>query len=136
MDYYNILGITSDSSQDQIKKAYKQLAIKWHPDKNSNPGASEKFKSIREAYQILFNTNLNSSYSNTNDTDVMSDEELFESLFTPLGNPFRTNSLFSPFFDNHNDTHNIYQNPFSSTNTSYIIQNGKKYETCIQIKHT
>ncbi|CAF0939327.1 unnamed protein product [Adineta ricciae] len=52
-DYYKILGLTKGASDDDIKKAYRKLALKYHPDKNKEAGAEEKFKSIAEAYEIL-----------------------------------------------------------------------------------
>ena len=52
-DYYDILGLIKTSTKDDIKKAYKKLAFKYHPDKNKLPGASEKFRDISEAYDIL-----------------------------------------------------------------------------------
>lgn len=52
-DYYEILEIKRDADQDEIKKAYRKQALKWHPDKNQSPEAGEKFKSIGEAYSIL-----------------------------------------------------------------------------------
>jgi curved DNA-binding protein len=55
-DYYKILGVTKSSSQDEIKKAYKQLAKKYHPDKNrDNKSAEDKFKDISEAYEVIGN---------------------------------------------------------------------------------
>jgi len=53
-DYYKILGIDKNATQEEIKKAYRKLAKKYHPD--SNPGdkkAEEKFKEINEAYEVL-----------------------------------------------------------------------------------
>jgi DnaJ-class molecular chaperone len=52
-DYYHILGVTKTADQSEIKKAYRGLALKWHPDKNKSTDASEKFKQINEAYDIL-----------------------------------------------------------------------------------
>ncbi|KAL1968947.1 hypothetical protein VTN77DRAFT_781 [Rasamsonia byssochlamydoides] len=51
---YDALGIKPDASQDDIKKAYKKAALRWHPDKNKdNPKAAEKFKEVSQAYEVL-----------------------------------------------------------------------------------
>ncbi len=52
-DYYAILGVPRDASPEEIKRAYKKLARKYHPDINKEPGAEEKFKEINEAYAVL-----------------------------------------------------------------------------------
>ena len=54
-DYYGILGVSKDATETDIKKAYRKLALKWHPDKNpdNKEEAEEKFKSISEAYEVL-----------------------------------------------------------------------------------
>uniref|UniRef100_A0A3B1KBC8 DnaJ heat shock protein family (Hsp40) member B4 n=1 Tax=Astyanax mexicanus TaxID=7994 RepID=A0A3B1KBC8_ASTMX len=52
-DYYKILGISKGAAEEDIKKAYRKQALKWHPDKNKAPNASEKFKEIAEAYEVL-----------------------------------------------------------------------------------
>jgi len=54
-DYYKILGVPRAASENEIKKAYKKMALKYHPDKNNSPGAEEKFKDIAEAYEVLSN---------------------------------------------------------------------------------
>jgi len=52
-DYYEILGVSRDASQEEIKKAYRRLAKKYHPDLNKDGGSAEKFKQIAEAYEVL-----------------------------------------------------------------------------------
>nr|UTS59888.1 heat shock protein 20 [Monochamus alternatus] len=52
-DYYSILGISKGASDDDIKKAYRKLALKYHPDKNKSAGAEERFKEVAEAYEVL-----------------------------------------------------------------------------------
>lgn len=52
-DFYKILGIQKGANDDEIKKAYRKLALKYHPDKNKAAGAEERFKEIAEAYEVL-----------------------------------------------------------------------------------
>ncbi|XP_054732972.1 dnaJ protein homolog 1 [Anastrepha obliqua] len=52
-DFYKILGISRNANDDEIKKAYRKLALKYHPDKNKTPEAEERFKEIAEGYEIL-----------------------------------------------------------------------------------
>jgi curved DNA-binding protein len=62
-DYYKILGVDRKSSDDQIKKAYRKLALQYHPDRNpGNKQAEDKFKEINEAYQVLSDTEKRSRY--------------------------------------------------------------------------
>jgi len=63
-DYYNILGVNSGASEDEIKKAYRKLALKYHPDKNKEEGAEEKFKLIAEAYEILSDKDKRAAFDN------------------------------------------------------------------------
>ena len=53
-DYYKLLGVAENASQDEIKKAYRKMSLLHHPDKNQgNPDAEAKFKNINEAYQVI-----------------------------------------------------------------------------------
>ncbi len=62
-DYYEVLGVTRSSSDQEIKKAYRQMALKFHPDKNpDNKEAEEKFKEAAEAYDVLSDPNKKSRY--------------------------------------------------------------------------
>ena len=61
-DYYEVLGVEKSSSVDDIKKAYRKLALQYHPDRNKDAGAEDKFKEISEAYAILSDEQKRSKY--------------------------------------------------------------------------
>ena len=61
-DLYEILGVSKDASEADIKKAYRKLSKKYHPDINKEPGADEKFKEIAEAYEILGDAQKRAAY--------------------------------------------------------------------------
>ncbi len=62
-DYYQLLGVDRSASGDQIKKAYRKLAVKFHPDKNpDDPAAEERFKQIGEAYEVLMDEDKRAAY--------------------------------------------------------------------------
>ena len=99
-DYYQILGVDRNASEDEISKAFKKLALQYHPDRwvgkseKEQKEAEEKFKDINEAYQVLSDTDKRARYDNP-----MSDEPGgFEGGFNPFGgyNPF-TGEGFDPF---------------------------------------
>src|SRR5687768_8244167 len=62
-DYYEVLGVNKDCSEEDLKKAYRRLAMKWHPDRNpDNPKAEEHFKEAKEAYEILADGSKRAAY--------------------------------------------------------------------------
>lgn len=54
-DYYDILGVKKTANEDELKKAYKKLALKFHPDKNRAPQATDAFKKVNQAFACLSN---------------------------------------------------------------------------------
>ncbi|MEN9231415.1 MAG: molecular chaperone DnaJ [Thermostichus sp. DG02_5_bins_236] len=61
-DYYEILGVGRDSSKEDIKRAYRRLARKYHPDVNKEPGAEDRFKEINRAYEVLSDNEMKARY--------------------------------------------------------------------------
>ena len=79
-DYYKVLGVARGASEDEIKKSYRKLALKYHPDKNQAPGAEEKFKQIGEAYDVLSDPKKKQIY------DQYGEDGLKGGMGTPRGN--------------------------------------------------
>jgi molecular chaperone DnaJ len=52
-NYYNVLGVAPNATDDEIKKVYRSLAMRYHPDRNQEPGADARFKAIGKAYEVL-----------------------------------------------------------------------------------
>lgn len=92
-DYYEVLGIARDALPDQVKKAYRRQAHKYHPDRNSDPGAEGKFKAAAEAYEVLADTAKRQRYdqfghaglsgTGVHDFSHMGAEDIF-SMFTDI----------------------------------------------------
>ena len=66
-DYYEVLGVPRDATPEQIKKAYRRLAMKYHPDVADTPDAADRFKQIGEAYEVLHDPNKRSMYDRGGD---------------------------------------------------------------------
>ena len=61
-DYYEVLGVERSADEEQLKKAYRKLAMQWHPDVAKTPDAEARFKEINEAYQVLSNPEKRTMY--------------------------------------------------------------------------
>ncbi|TVP68338.1 MAG: molecular chaperone DnaJ [Leptolyngbya sp. LCM1.Bin17] len=69
-DYYDILGISRNADQDEIKRAYRRLARKYHPDVNKEPGAEDTFKEINRAYEVLSEAEIRARYDRFGEAGV------------------------------------------------------------------
>ncbi len=93
-DYYSILGVSRNASKEEIKKAYRKLAKKYHPDLNKNdPSASEKFKEINEAASVLLDDKKKEQY------DLYGANANFDFSGSDFGSDFGFSFDFDDFFD-------------------------------------
>ena len=75
-DYYEVLGISKSASETEIKSAYRKLALKYHPDRNKEAGASEKFKEVSAAYEVLGNPEKRKMYDQFGHAPPQADQPL------------------------------------------------------------
>ncbi|MGX7592548.1 DnaJ C-terminal domain-containing protein [Candidatus Karelsulcia muelleri] len=105
-DYYEILGVNRDATLDQIKRAYRKLALKYHPDKNREKEAEEKFKEAAEAYNVLSDTNKRNTYDQYGPQNYQESNNLnIEDILSNFGDLFNdTLGCFTEFGDRSEDT--------------------------------
>ncbi|BAP39586.1 molecular chaperone DnaJ [Metamycoplasma canadense] len=104
-DYYEVLGISKNATEKEIKTAYRKLAMQYHPDKNSAPDAEEKFKEVSEAYEILSDENKRAKYDkfghnafDPNGYSFGNSEDIFSSFFENFGSGFSQSGFFDDIF--------------------------------------
>jgi molecular chaperone DnaJ len=105
-DYYEILGVTKSSTADEIKKAYRKVAMQFHPDRNpDNKEAESKFKEAAEAYEILSDANKKAQYDrfghqaqNMGGGGYQSHDMNMDDIFRNFGDVFGDESPFGSFF--------------------------------------
>ena len=81
MDYFEHLGVSRSSTTTEIKKAYRKLANKYHPDRNDSSEAKEKFQLIQEAYDVLSDPKKRSLYLKNNYTVITNPREISDSFW-------------------------------------------------------
>ena len=110
-DFYEILGVKKDATKDEIRKAYKKLALKWHPDKNpeNKKEAEEKFKEIAEAYSVLSDPDKKKEYDNRDSIPNFENFKFTNDDFDPF-------SMFNDFFKSDNDFANFDKFGFKHDN--------------------
>jgi len=136
MDYYAILELTKQATLSEIKKNYRKLAMKWHPDKNldNKQLAETKFKEIAEAYGVLSDPEKRIEYDNRGNLNLdfenlINPHDIFRNFFrTDITNDhlFSNNNPFSndPFFSNNLTTSNRHG---TSTSKQIYTRNGKTF---------
>lgn len=94
-DCYEVLGVSRNASEEEIKRAFRKLAFQYHPDHNKNSGAEEKFKELNEAYQILSDPKKRMSYDRYGHAAAVGDDGFPGFAFGGLGDIFE--SFFGAF---------------------------------------
>lgn len=139
-NYYEILGVGKDSSQEDIKKAYKKLAMQWHPDRNigNKAEAEEKFKKISQAYSTLSDPEKRKKYdlgSNDDSSNFGFGDEDVDDIFSRFfGSQFQQSQQFRNFGNfgnsgpssNSHSSHSSREDPFA---------NFMRGQSKIQIEH-
>jgi len=128
--YYKILELKNNATDDEIKKAYRKMAVKYHPDKNpdNKEEAEKKFKEIAEAYEVLTNKDKYKTENMFQHSGFRNQSINPHDIFNQLFKDFNIND--SPFMSQMhiNIPHNVSSNQIMRSST-IKIENGKKIET-------
>ncbi|XP_054073471.1 dnaJ homolog subfamily C member 18 [Rissa tridactyla] len=109
-NYYEILGVERDASEEELKKAYRKLALKFHPDKNRAPGATEAFKAISNAFAVLSNPEKRLRYDEfgSDQEHVSTGQARHYNYYTEFEADITPEEIFNVFFGGHFPTGNIH----------------------------
>lgn len=107
-DYYEILGVTREATEDDLKKSYRKLALKFHPDKNHAPGATEAFKAIGNAYAVLSNPEKRKQYDQFGEEKVNPSRHGHSDFHRGFEADISPEDLFNMFFGGGFPTSNVH----------------------------
>ncbi|XP_051902736.1 dnaJ homolog subfamily C member 18 [Hippocampus zosterae] len=136
-DFYEILGVAKDSSDEDLKKAYRKLALKFHPDKNFAPGATDAFKAIGNAYAVLSNPEKKRQYDQYGDQSAAESapqhtthHRHYRNFHRDFEADISPEELFNIFFGGRFPTGNIhvYTNQGASYSQFYQPRRRRAYE--------
>lgn len=129
-DYYKILELSKNATDDDIKKAYRKLALKYHPDKNKSPGAEDSFKEVAEAYEVLSDKKKREIYDQYGEEGLKGGTPNSGSNFTYTfhGDPRAT---FAQFFGNTNPFQSFFDGFGFGTdnNDPFTVITGASHKT-------
>jgi len=114
MDYYEVLGVSKNASDEEIKAAYRRQALKWHPDRNKSPEATEKFKQINKAFEVLSDPKKREIYNQYGESAFERGgvgQEGFGGQYYQQG-PFRVYTNFGGDFSDFNFDFDGFSDPF------------------------
>ena len=115
-DFYKVLGVDKNATEDEIKKAYRKMALRFHPDKNKEADAEEKFKEISEAYEVLSDKDKRANFDRYGSEGMRAHSGMgghrHSSFSHPATDPFE---LFRTFFGGRDPFSEAFgEDPFSS----------------------
>ncbi|RMA77459.1 molecular chaperone DnaJ [Metamycoplasma subdolum] len=153
-DYYEVLGISKDATEKEIKSAYRKLAMQYHPDRNKEPDAEEKFKEVSEAYEVLSDASKREKYDKFghqafDPNSFHYSEDIFSDFFKQFQDAFDGGGFggFGDFFG-FNSSNSQYENSGKDLQMTLTIDfleackgasktiKIKKYELCSHCKGT
>src|SRR5512134_3975390 len=120
-DYYEVLGVNRDADEEAMKKAYRKLAMKWHPDRNpDNPKAEEHFKEAKEAYEVLTDPHKRAAYDQFGHAGVDPSSAAGQGGFGGFADAF--GDIFGDIFGAGRGRSNVYRGAYLRYNLEISLE--------------